>query len=74
MGNHSTLERHSQGLFAGQSAARPGDFPLGSRESRVAARTLANRLKASEDVIHVVIECIGSPERNRELFLPVKAK
>jgi hypothetical protein len=56
------------------SAFRPGDFPLGSRESRVAARALADQLNASEDRIHVIVECIGSPERNRDFFVPLNAR
>ena len=70
MRNHSISNRLSQDVR--QSAIRPGGFPLGSMESRVAARALANHLRTSEGVIHVVIECIGSPEHNWELFVPMK--
>ena len=58
-----------------ESAHAPGPwkFPRGSLESRVAARAMADRLRASEEVIHVIISRIGRPERTQELFIPLKA-
>jgi hypothetical protein len=70
MRSHSSSKQLSRDLR--QSAVRPGDIPLGSMESRVAARAWASHLRASEGVVHVMIECIGSPERNWELFVPMK--
>jgi hypothetical protein len=57
-------------LPATNSDSRPGDFSLGSLKSRAAARALADRLNASQEVSHVVVECIGSPELNWEFDVP----
>ncbi|HXN23328.1 MAG TPA: hypothetical protein VOA41_11365 [Candidatus Dormibacteraeota bacterium] len=53
---------------------KPGDFPIGSVESRAAMRALILHRKDSEPkrVMHVVIERIGSPERNQEFFIPMR--
>jgi hypothetical protein len=40
----------------------------------VAARALADQLNASEETIRVIVEYIGSPERNRDFFVPLKAR
>jgi hypothetical protein len=74
MGHRSSSNRCERDLSDLQSPFRPGDFPLGSMESRVAARALADQLNASEQTIHVIVECIGSPERNRDFFVPMKAR
>jgi hypothetical protein len=74
MRNRSSSNRCERDLPDLHSPFRPGDFPLGSRESRVAARALADHLNASEETMHVIVECIGSPERNRDFFVPLKAR
>ena len=61
-------------LPATDSGPNPGDFPLGSTESRVAARALADRLGASEEVLRVVVKHIGSPELNKEFVMPLKPR
>jgi hypothetical protein len=66
--------RGSAFLPVTNSGPNPGDFPLGSRESRVAARVLADRLGASAEVLRVVVEHIGSPERNWEFAIPLKPR
>jgi hypothetical protein len=40
---------------------KPGDFSLGSPESRVAARIAAQRRSAAKNVLRVVVEHIGPP-------------
>jgi hypothetical protein len=67
-------DRMGLDLQANHLSFRPGCYALGSIESRAAARAWASHLRASEGVIHVVIECIGSPERNWELFVPMKRR
>jgi hypothetical protein len=46
---------------------KPGNYELRSLESRIAARTMLERIRADrkKDVIHVIIECIGHEESNR---------
>jgi hypothetical protein len=48
---------------------RPGDFPIGSIESRAAARARACQLRTSHEPIRVVVRYIGSPEKTREYFV-----
>jgi hypothetical protein len=60
-------------LSATNASPKPGDYPLGSTESRVAARALADHLSSSEEVLRVVVEHIGSPEREGFVIL-VKAR
>ena len=66
--------RTTASLPVTDSSPRPGDFPLGSPESRAAARTLADRLGASEEVLRVVVKHIGSPELNKEFVMPLKPR
>jgi hypothetical protein len=61
-------------LSATNASPKPGDDPLGSTEFWVAARALADRLTASGEVLRVVVEHIGSPERNQEFVIPLKAR
>jgi hypothetical protein len=61
-------------LSATNARPKPGDYPLGSTESRAAARALADRLRVSGEVLRVVVKHIGSPERNREFVIPLKAR
>lgn len=49
---------------------KPGDFPLGSPQSRAAARVALEQ--KSEDGMRVMIEYIGSPEKNRMFVIPVE--
>lgn len=57
-------------LPATDSVPKPGDFPLGSPQSRAASRALLERIEQGSEKIRVVIEYIGSPERNRVLLIP----
>jgi len=61
-------------LPATNASPRPGDYPLGSTESRAAARALADRLTASGEVLRVIVKHIGSPELNREIVIPLKPR
>jgi hypothetical protein len=61
-------------LSATNASPKPGDYPLGSTESRAAARALADHLTASEEVLRVVVKHIGHPERDREFVIPLKAR
>jgi hypothetical protein len=46
---------HAEGATLGQDvAARPGDYPLGSLESRAAARVMIDSNKQEETVIRIV--------------------
>jgi hypothetical protein len=66
--------RANANLSATNAGPKPGDYPLGSTESRVAARALADRLTASGEVLRVIVEHIGSPERDREFVIPLKPR
>jgi hypothetical protein len=61
-------------LSATNASAKPGDYPLGSTESRVAARALADRLSASGEVLRIVIHHIGSQEPDKEIVMPLKPR
>jgi hypothetical protein len=65
--NNRTKERF---LPVTNSGPRPGDFPLGSPLSRAASRALLERMEQDSEKIHVVIECIGAPEKTREFWVP----
>lgn len=49
---------------------KPGDFPLGSMESRAASRALLERMDQGSEKIRVIIEHIGAPENNQEFEVP----
>jgi hypothetical protein len=66
--------RASAFLPVTDSSPDPGDFPLGSTESRAAARALADRLGASGEVLRVVVEHIGRPQRNQEFVIPLRSQ
>lgn len=57
-------------------APRPEDFPLGSAESRAAARAKLERIQVDrmKNVIRVTVVHIGSKEANRtfEVYIPSK--
>jgi hypothetical protein len=54
--------------------AKPGDYALGSLESRTAARTMLERIQTDrkKNVVDVIVECIGNEEANRtfEVYWP----
>ena len=56
----------SDGVASARIGVRPGHFPLGSIESRAAARALAVQLRVSQEPLRVVVEHIGFPERDHE--------
>ena len=66
--------RTTTSLSVTDSDPNPGDFPLGSTESRAAARAFADRLSASQEALRVVVEHIGSSERDQELVILLKAR
>lgn len=43
----------------------PSDFPVGSDESRAAARAMLE----SEILFHVIVENIGSPDKTEEIIV-----
>jgi hypothetical protein len=59
-----------QEMFNLPATLRPGEFPLGSMESRAASRALLERMDQSTEKIRVVVECIGTPEKNFEFEVP----
>jgi hypothetical protein len=61
-------------LSATNASPKPGDYPLGSSESRAAARALADRLTASGEVLRIVIKHIGSQEPDKEIVMPLKPR
>jgi hypothetical protein len=62
----TTKPRKLLDLPAADSVPKPGDFPLGSPQSRTASRALLDRMDQSSEKIRVVVECIGAPEKNWE--------
>ena len=62
--------RDKSRLPATESGPRPGDFPLGSVESRAVARALADHAGSSRNLVPAIIEYIGSPDKNRTLLVP----
>jgi hypothetical protein len=53
-------QREKPSLPATDSELRPGDFPLGSIESRAAARAKLERIKVNPgDTLHIIVERIG---------------
>lgn len=59
MGQPWTKHANSPLLPATNSGPRPGDFPLGSVKSRVAARALAGSKTTAKEVHRLVITHIG---------------
>ena len=64
----------SESSGATRPRLRPGDFPLGSIESRAAARARARQLRASQEPIRVVVQYIGSPEKTKEYFVDMTSE
>jgi hypothetical protein len=58
-----------EGIAATRPRLRPGDFPIGSIESRAAARARARQMRDSQEPIRVVVHYIGSPEKDTEYFV-----
>ena len=54
-------QREKASLPATDSEARPGDFPLGSLESRAAARAKLEHIK-DKPGIQIIIETVGGDE------------
>jgi hypothetical protein len=54
------------------SPLRPENFPIGSPESRAAARAMLEHYE--EEVLRVVIEHIGSSQLDRVLLIPLNEK
>jgi hypothetical protein len=63
----TTRPRKTRGLPA---TLRPGDFPLGSVQSRAVARALADYDGDSRSHAQAIIEYIGSPEKTRTILVP----
>jgi len=61
-------------LSATSASPKPGDYPLGSTESRAAARALADRLSASQEVLRIVVKHIGSQEPDKVIVMPLKPR
>jgi hypothetical protein len=59
----------SEGFAPNRPRFRPSDFPVGSIESRAAARACACQLRASREPIRVVVRYIGCPEKTTEYFV-----
>jgi hypothetical protein len=51
-------------LSATNSAPRPGDFPLGSVESRAVARALADGKTGEKEILRVEVVHIATPASN----------
>jgi len=62
--------RDKSRLPATVSISKPGDFPLGSVESRAAMRAIIERDASEEEALRVLIEFIGSPEKDRSISVP----
>jgi hypothetical protein len=57
-------------------ARRPENFPLGSPQSRAAARAMLKRIQADREnhTIRVIVEHIGSTESSRTIEINVPSE
>jgi hypothetical protein len=55
--------------FAPNRPRLPSDFPVGSIESRAAARACACQIRVSRERIRVVVRYIGCAEKTTEYFV-----
>ena len=61
--------RNGNGLPATNTATKPGDFPVGSLESRAAARALHEQRKQAGPLLEVIITSVGSGPETGEKIL-----
>lgn len=64
---------HQKGQGAGRADANPGRYPIGSRESRAAARALltARKTAQGEGILVRLVSVLGCDDPDRKCTCPV---